>query len=210
MSSPLNAISDRNLEATTVLSLKREPSCFAFLCSHAALPPQGIESINLDLASVDFYNGRASLWATLDMRSGAPDESALSLLGFDETFLRPFTRALIEAAATRTPYRMTIVPSAGEPDRHRVVEYITGAGVPLCELVITPQDNVMVITGRGIDDEEETLFQLPRTNSFLRTFVKTTAQADKVLRDTLAESERIARETVRGADQSGRRGSFPA
>ena len=209
MTSPLNAISDRNLEATTVLSLKREPSCFAFLCSRAELPPQGIESINLDLASVDFYNGRASLWATLDMRTGAPDEGALSLLGFDETFLRPFTRALIEAAATRTPYRMTIVPNPEEPVRHRVVEYITGSGVPLVELVITPQDNVMVITGRSADDEEETLFQLPRTDSFLRVFVRTTAQADKALRDTLAESERIAREAARGADQK-RLGSFGA
>jgi hypothetical protein len=210
MTSPLNAISDRNLEATTVLSLKREPSCFAFLCSRATMPPQGIDTINLDLASVDFYNGRASLWATLDMRSGVPEEGVLSLLGFDETFLRPFTRALIEAAATRTPYRMTIVPNADERVRNRVVEYITGPGVPLAELVITPQDNVLVITGRSAEDEEETLFQLPRTDSFLRSFVKTTGQADKVLRDTLAESERIARETARGADQSGRRGSFPA
>jgi hypothetical protein len=210
MSSPLNAISDRNLETTTVLSLKREPSCFAFLCPRATLPPQGIESINLDLASVDFYNGRASLWATLDMKSGAPEDGTLSLLGFDETFLRPFTRALIEAASARTPYRMTIVADAGEPPRHRVVEYITGPGVPLCELVITPQDNVLVITGRSTDDEEETLFQLPRTDSFLRVFVKTTAQADKALRETLAESERIARATSGGADQSGNRGSLPA
>jgi hypothetical protein len=210
MTSPLNTISDRNLETTTVLSLKREPSCFAFLCARATLPPQGIDTINLDLASVDFYNGRASLWATLDMRSGVPDEGAVSLLGFDETFLRPFTRALIEAAATRTPYRMTIMPSADEPARHRVVEYITGPGVPLCELVITPQDSVLVITGRSVDDDEETLFQLPRTDSFLRIFVKTAAQADKALRDTLAESERIARETTRPAAHSGSRGSSPA
>jgi hypothetical protein len=208
MSSPLNAISDRNLEATTVLSLRREPSCFAFLCSRAVLPPQGIDSINLDLASVDYFNGRASLWATLDMRSAAPEDGTVSLLGFDETFLRPFTRALIEAAATRTPYRMTIVQRPEEPFRHRVVEYITGPGQPLIELVITPQDNVMVVSGRGGEDgEEETLFQLPRTDSFLRLFVKMTGQADKALRDTLAESERIARGTD-GAVQSGRSGSF--
>jgi hypothetical protein len=207
MLSPTNAISDRNLEATTVLSLRREPSCFAFLCARAVRPPQGIDSINLDLASVDYFAGRASLWATLDMRSGQPEEGAASLLGFDETFLRPFTRALIEAAATRTPYRMTIVRNGDEKVRHRVVEYITGPGNALSELVITPQDGVMVVSGRAVGDgEEETLFQLPRTDSFLRSLVKMTGQADTALRETLEESERIGR--LR--DHNGNSGSAAA
>jgi hypothetical protein len=34
---------------------------------------------------------------------------------------------------------------------------------------------------------------LPRSDSFLRAFVEMTCQADQVLRDTLAESERLAR-----------------
>ncbi|MGH7087700.1 MAG: hypothetical protein ACREFQ_02245 [Stellaceae bacterium] len=189
-----NALSDRNLEATTTLSLKRETACFAYLSSRAIAPPQPIESINLDLASVDYYAGRASLWATLDMRAGTANEPHASMLGFDETFLRPFTRALIEAAASRTPYRMTIVKTPGETARHRVVEYITGPGVALTEVVITPQDSVLVVSGRNEDDrEEETLFQFPRTDSFLRAFVRMTAQADQALRETLEESEKLAR-----------------
>lgn len=198
-----NALSDRNLEATTTLSLKRETACFAFLSSRAALPPQPIDSINLDLASVDYFAGRPSLWATLDMKSGTGgggNEPHTSLLGFDESFLRPFTRAVIEAAASRTPYRMTIVQGVGEKARHRVVEYITGAGVALTEVVITPQDSVLVISARNDEDqEEETLFQLPRTDSFLRAFVRMTAQADVALRETLEESEKLARHGLKGA-----------
>jgi hypothetical protein len=189
-----NALSDRNLEAATTLSLKREPACFAFLSSRALSAPQPIDSINLDLASVDYYAGRASLWATLDIRSGASNDQPASVLGFDETFLRPFSRALIEAAASRTPYRMTIVHNADEPPRHRVVEYVTGPGVSLSELIITPQDNVLVISARGGDEhDEETLFQLPRTDSFLRAFAKMAYTADQSLHDLLEEMERVAR-----------------
>ena len=195
-----NALSDRNLEAATTLSLKREPACFAFLCSRAITPPQPIDSLNLDLASVDYFSGRASLWATLDVRSGASNEQPASILGFDETFLRPFTRALIEAAASRTPYRMTIVRSPDEPTRQRVIEYVTGPGVALSEVIITPQDSVLVISARGEEDrEEESLFQLPRTDSFLRAFVKMTCQADQALHETLEESERLGRLAVQGA-----------
>jgi hypothetical protein len=189
-----NALSDRNLEVATTLSLKREPACFAFLCSRAISAPQPIDSLNLDLASVDYFAGRASLWATLDVRSGASNDQAASVLGFDETFLRPFSRALIEAAASRTPYRMTIVHSPDETPRHRVVEYVTGAGVALSEVIITPQDNVLVISARSDGEhDEESLFQLPRTDSFLRAFVKMTCQADQALRDTLDESDKLAR-----------------
>jgi hypothetical protein len=192
-----NALPDCNLEATTTLSLKREPACFAFLSSHAALPPQPIDSIHLDLASVDYFGGRASLWATLDMRSGASNEAPISMLGFDETFLRPFTRALIEATASRTPYRMTIVHSPDEKARHRVVEYITGPGLALSEVILTPQDSVIAISARAEGErDEETLLQLPRTDSFLRAFVKMTCQADQALRETLEQSERLARKRL--------------
>src|ERR1700730_11131157 len=109
-----NALSDRNLEANTTLSWKREPACFAFLSSRSATAPQPIDSLNLDLASVDYFGGRASLWATLEVRSGATNEQPAAVLGFDETFLRPFTRALIEAAASRNPCRMTMLPKSGE------------------------------------------------------------------------------------------------
>src|SRR5438445_12091890 len=91
------AIADRNLEATTNISLKREPACFAFLSACSISAPMPIDSINLDLASADYFDGRASLWATLEMRSSVADDSPTAILGFDETFLRPFTRALIEA-----------------------------------------------------------------------------------------------------------------
>lgn len=188
------ALTDWNLEAATTLSLRREPACFAFLCARAATAPQPIDSINLDLASVDYYEGRTSLWTTLEIRSGASNDQATAILGFDEAFLRPFSRALIEAASNRTPYRMTIQPDPIDRRRCRVVEYITGPGVPLAELTLTPQEAVVTISGRADgQDEEETLFQLPRSDTFLRAFVKTTYQADQALRDTLAESEKIAR-----------------
>jgi len=200
MFQPQPALSDCNLEATTTVSLKREPACFAALCSGAVSPPIPIESINLDLASVDYFADRATLWTTLDARSGAPNEPAFSILGFDETFLRPFTRAIIEAAASRTPYRMTIVHTPGERTRNRVVEYITGPGVSLSEVIITPQDSVLVISAHAEGDrDEETLFQLPRTDTFLRSFVRMTYQADQALQATLAASERLARDGKRGA-----------
>jgi hypothetical protein len=200
MMDPQNALSDRNLEANTTLSLKREPACFAFLSSRSVTAPQPIDSLNLDLASVDYFEGRASLWATLEIRSGASNDQPVALLGFDETFLRPFTRALIEAAASRHPYRMTILRESGERDRQRVVEYVTGPGVTLTEVILTPQDSVVVISGRTVEEgDEETLFQLPRSDSFLRAFVKVTCQADQALRDTLAESEKLARQRTGAA-----------
>ncbi len=196
MSDPVNALSDRNLEATTTLSLKREPACFAFLSSRAISAPMPIDAINLDLASVDYFAGRASLWTTLDIRSGATNDQPTAVLGFDEAFLRPFTRALIEASASRHPYRMTISTAQEERARHRVVEYITGTGTALTEVILTPHDTVVVISGKASEDgDEETLFQLPRSDSFLRAFVKMTSQADQCLRDTLADSERLARRT---------------
>ncbi len=187
-----HALPDCNLEAATTLSLKREPACFAFLCSRAISPPQPIDSLNLDLASVDYLGGRASLWATLEIRSTASDEKATAVLGFDETFLSPFTRALIECAASRVPYRMTIARSEDRPQR--LVEYVTGPGAALSELILTPQDNVVVISARAEGEDEETLFQLPRTDTFLRAFAKMTYQAAGQLLETLAQSEKLARQ----------------
>ena len=189
---PSNALTDRNLEATTTLSLKREPACFAFLGAHSAAAPLPIDAINLDLASVDYFGGRASLWATLEIRSTASDEKATAVLGFDETFLSPFTRALIECAASRVSYRMTIARNEDRPQR--LVEYVTGPGAALSELILTPQDNVVVISARAEGEDEETLFQLPRTDSFLRAFAKMTYQADGQLLQTLAQSEKLARQ----------------
>ncbi|MGH6982764.1 MAG: hypothetical protein ACRED7_04690 [Stellaceae bacterium] len=187
-----HALPDCNLEAATTLSFKREPACFAFLCSRAVSPPQPIDSLNLDLASVDYFGGRASLWATLEIRSTASDEKATAVLGFDETFLSPFTRALIECASSRVPYRMTIARSEDRPQR--LVEYVTGPGVALSELILTPQDNVVVISARAEGEDEETLFHLPRTDTFLHAFAKMTYQADGQLQQTLAQSEKLARQ----------------
>lgn len=188
-------IKDHNLEQSTTISLKREPACFAFLCSNAAVPPLPIDSINLDLASADYYGGRASLWTTLEIRSGAMDDKPTAVLGFDEAFLRPFTRALIEAATTRVPYRMSIIRTPGKSERHRVVEYVTGPGAPVHELVLTPHDGVVLIGAAiGEDATEETLFQLPRSDSFLRGFAKMTFQADQLLRETLSDMARIAQQ----------------
>lgn len=195
MIDPVHALSDHNLEASTTLSLKREPACFAFLGAHAASAPLPIDAINLDLTSVDYFAGRASLWATLEVRSAASNDKAVTVLGFDENFLRPFTRALIEASASRDRHRMTILPEPeGKPPRPRVVEYVTGSGAMLRELVITPHDAVIDISGHGAATvEEEILLQLPRTDSFLRAFAEMAYRADQALRETLRESEALAR-----------------
>jgi hypothetical protein len=194
------ALKDRNLEHSTTISLQREPSCFAFMCSAAISAPLPIDVINLDLASADYFDGRASVWTTLEMRSVAAESRPTALLGFDEAFLRPFTRALIEAAATRTTYRMRIADALDKADRFRVVEYVTGPASPLRELVFTPHDHVILIgAALGEDCEEETLFQLPRSDSFLRAFAAISYQAEQMLRDTLADMERLARERRAGA-----------
>jgi hypothetical protein len=187
------AITDRNLEATTNISLKREPACFAFLSARSVAPPMPIDSIHLALASADYFNGRASLWTTLEMRSSINNDRPTAILGFDESFLRPFARALVEASTTRAAYRMTILGETGDSDRCRVVEYVTGPGKPLKELVLQPFDNVVLIAATSAKDGEETLFQLPRTDSFLRAFAKMSYTADQSLHELLDEMERLAR-----------------
>ena len=190
----INTITDRNLEATTTISLKREPACFAFLCARAISAPQPIDSLNLDLASADWFQGRASIWATLDIRSSATNEKPIALLGFDESFLRPFTRAILEASTTRTAFRMSIMAGNGEPERPRVVEYVTGENLPIAELVLTPHDHVILVAAVLEEGEpEETLFQLPRTDSFMRAFAKMTHQADAALKETVGEMEKLAK-----------------
>jgi hypothetical protein len=187
------AISDRNLEASTNISLKREPACFAFLSARSAAAPMSIDAINLDLASADYFQGRASLWTTLEVRSCVNGERPVALLGFDESFLRPFTRALVEAATTRASYRMAILSPTAEGGRCRVVEYVTGPGTALKELVIQPFESVMAITATSRNDGDETLFQLPRTDNFLRAFTKMSYSADQVLHDLLDDMDRVAR-----------------
>jgi hypothetical protein len=188
------AITERNLEAATNISLKREPACFAFLSARSVSSPMPIDSINLDLASADYFNGRASLWTTLEMRSAVSNDHPTALLGFDETFLRPFARALIEAATTRAAYRMTIVQEPRNPERCRVVEYVTGPGKALQEMVLQPFDNVVTVSAATAKDADETLFQLPRTDWFLRAFARIAYVADQTLHDLLADMERIARQ----------------
>lgn len=187
------AITDRNFEATTNISLKREPACFAFLSARSIAPAMPIDSINLDLASADYFQGRASLWATLEIRSSVSDDRPVAILGFDETFLRPFARALIEAATSRAAYRMSIVPEQGSARRCRVVEYVTGGGKALGELIIQPFDNVVLISAADTEEGDETLFQLPRTDSFLRAFAKMAYLADQALHDLLDEMQRFAK-----------------
>lgn len=188
------AITDRNLEATTNIPLKREPACFAFLSARSVSAPMPIDSINLDLASADYFDGRASLWTTLEMRSSVSDERPTAILGFDETFLRPFARALIEAATTRAAYRMTILQESRDPERCRVVEYVTGPGKALRELILQPFDSVVLISAAMAKDGDETLFQLPRTDSFLRAFARMAYVADQALHELLDDMERVARQ----------------
>src|SRR5206468_1110878 len=128
-----------------------------------------------------------------EMRSSVTNDRPTAILGFDESFLRPFARALVEASTTRATYRMTIVGDTKDGDRCRVVEYVTGPGKPLKELVLQPFDNVVLISATMAKDSEETLFQLPRTDSFLRAFAKMSYTADQALHDLLEEMQRVAR-----------------
>jgi hypothetical protein len=63
----------------------------------------------------------------------------------------------------------------------------------LKELVLQPFDNVVLVTATTPKDGEETLFQLPRTDSFLRAFAKMSYTADQALHELLDEMERLAR-----------------
>lgn len=196
MNDSSHSLNDRHLDTVTVMSCKREPACFAFLCSNAVAPPLAIEKLNFDIASADYHRGRATVWATLEMRADDPGAESVALLGFDESFLRPFTRAVLEASATRISHRMTIVADAWRGDAPRVVDYVRSHGGTRCrELIVTPYEQVLSI-GVPTDDGsgEETLFQLPRTDSFLRMMTRMTHLADAALRDTLHDMERLARE----------------
>ncbi len=138
------------------------------------------------------------MWTTLEMRSSVNNDRPTALLGFDESFLRPFARALVEASATRAAYRMTILNETRDGERCRVVEYVTGPGKPLKEIILQPFDNVVLVTATNPKDGDETLFQLPRTDSFLRAFAKMSYAADQALHDLLDEMQRLARR--QGAD----------
>ena len=59
--------------------------------------------------------------------------------------------------------------------------------------MLQPFDNVVMIAATSPKDGEETLFQLPRTDSFLRAFAKMSYTADQALHDLLDEMERVAR-----------------
>ena len=190
---------DRHLDMATAMSCQREPACFAFLCANAVVGPQPIDRLNFDIASADFHRGRASVWATLEMRGESRSDGGsgevLALLGFDEGFLRPFTRAVLEAASTRVPHRMSIRPDPDRPEAPRVVDYIRDAGgMPITELVVIPYEQVLAIVVPSDNAEiEETLFQLPRTDTFLRSLTRMAHLADAALRDTLDEMSRLGR-----------------
>jgi hypothetical protein len=51
----------------------------------------------------------APRWDDAGNASSVNNDRPIAILGFDETFLRPFARALVEASTTRAAYRMTIL-----------------------------------------------------------------------------------------------------
>jgi hypothetical protein len=51
----------------------------------------------------------------------------------------------------------------------------------------------MTIAATSRSEGDESLFQLPRTDNFLRAFVKMSYTADQVLHDLLDEMDRVAR-----------------
>ena len=95
---------------------------------------------------------------------------------------------------------MTILNELPDSERCRVVEYVTGPGKPLKELVLQPFDNVVLVTATTPKDGEETLFQLPRTDSFLRAFAKMSYTADQALHEFLEDMQRVARRQNKPAE----------
>ena len=87
-----------------------------------------------------------------------------------------------------------------EGGRCRVVEYVTGPGKALKELIIQPYESVMAIAAVSRNDGDENLFQLPRTDNFLRAFAKMSYAADQALHDLLDEMGRVARKRGEAAD----------
>ena len=199
MIEPSQPLSERNIETATLMSCRREPACFAFLCPSAIGAPVSIGQLNFDIVNADFHRGRASVWATLEFLPDMPEAEPLSLLGFDDGFLRPFARAILEAGATRIAHRMRVSPDQPEETTPpRVVDYVRSlGGTRIRDLTITPYDQVLSIaaldSARGVD--EETLFQLPRTDSFLKAFARTAHLADTALKHTVQEMERLGRLT---------------
>jgi hypothetical protein len=86
------------------------------------------------------------------------------------------------------------VQESRSSERYRVVEYVTGPGNALAELMLQPYDNVVLISAAKGKDGDETLFQLPRTDSFLRAFAKMAYVADQALHDLLDDMERLAKQ----------------
>ena len=60
-------------------------------------------------------------------------------------------------------------------------------------------ENVVLISAAIGKDTDDTLFQLPKTDSFLRAFAKMAYLADQTLHDLLDDMERIARQRCRPA-----------
>jgi len=89
---------------------------------------------------------------------------------------------------------MSILQESRTSERCRVVEYVTGPGKALEELMLQPFDNVVLISATKGKDGDETLFQLPRTDTFLRAFAKMAYVADQALHDLLEDMERVARQ----------------
>jgi hypothetical protein len=196
MTEPSQPSADKHLDTTTTMSCKREPVCFAYLCADAVTAPVGIDRFNFDIASADYHQGRASVWGTLEIRADLPEAEATAILGFDDTFLRPFSRAVLEAGSTRMTHRLRVAPEPGRTARPRVVDYVRSTGGSrLRDMIVTPYDQILSIAVTSDESgEEETLFQLPRSDSFLRMFARMAHLADMALRDTLNEMERLARE----------------
>ena len=61
-------------------------------------------------------------------------------------------------------------------------------------MILQPFDNVVLISAAKGTDGDETLFQLPRTDTFLRAFAKMAYVADQTLHDLLEDMERVARQ----------------
>src|SRR5437016_4849874 len=109
------AITDRNLEAATHISLKREPACFAFLSARSIAPPTPIDSINLDLGSADYFNGRAPLWTTPAIPPVVTNHPPGRTMPIRSTRWR---RRNNSGAVAPRPHRFSCCP-AGDPGEHR-------------------------------------------------------------------------------------------
>jgi len=120
-----------------------------------------------------------------------PDQSLADIHVFFEHFIRAF----LLTATTFTQHSVW----SNTQSRPRAIEYITHRSrqtekrLALIQTHFMPYQSVVLVSGVYSDknDAYDPLFQLPRTDSFLRNFAKMAHQSRDLLKQRIAWMERV-------------------